>query len=118
MKSEEMKERTKKLALRVLKLAEQLPKTVTGRTLGGQIARSGTGLAANYRSACKGRSKAEFIAKLGIAEEEADETQFWIEMIVESGLISENKGNSLLQEAKEITAILAASRKTASRQSF
>lgn len=115
MKSVELKLRTKQLALRILKVADQLPKTVSGRTLANQIARSGTSIAANYRSACKGRSKPEFIAKLGIAEEEADETQFWIEMIVEAGLIPESKLQALLQETKEITAIIAASRKTASR---
>ncbi len=115
MKSAELKLRTKQLALRILKVADQLPKTVSGRTLANQIARSGTSIAANYRSACKGRSKPEFIAKLGIAEEEADETQFWIEMIVEAGLIPESKLQALLQETKEITAIIAASRKTASR---
>jgi len=115
MKSDDLKLRTKRLALRILKVADQLPKTVSGKTLAHQIARSGTSIAANYRSACKGRSKSEFIAKLGIAEEEADETQFWIEMIVEAGLIPESKLKDLLQETKEITAIIAASRKTASQ---
>lgn len=115
MKTDDLKWRTKQLALRILKVADQLPRTVCGKTLANQIARSGTSLAANYRSACKGRSKAEFIAKLGIAEEEADETQFWIEMIVEAGLIPESKLSDLLQETKELTAIFAASRKTAAR---
>lgn len=72
-------------------------------------------MAANYRAAGKARSKAEFISKLGIAEEEADETQFWLEMIVESGTVSANKLEPLQQEAKELTAIIAASRISASR---
>lgn len=84
--------------------------------MAGQIARSGTSVAANYRAAGKARSKAEFIAKLGIAEEEADETQFWLELIVESGTISAKQLEPLQQEAKELTAIIAASRITAQRR--
>jgi four helix bundle protein len=79
------------------------------------VVRSGTSVAANYRAAGKGRSKAEFIAKLGIAEEEADETQFWLELIIESGLVKENLIQPLWQEARELTAIIAASRKSASQ---
>jgi four helix bundle protein len=113
MNPEEMRARMKQFALRILKLADALPRTVSGRTLAGQIARSGCSTAANYRAAGKARSKAEFIAKLGIAEEEADETQFWLEMIAESGLVSATKLEALHQEACELTAIIAASRKTA-----
>jgi len=116
MTADEMKLRTKKFALRIFKLADSLPKSASGRTIASQIARSGTSVAANYRAAGKARSKAEFIAKLGIAEEEADETQFWLEMIIESGHIKENLVEPLLQEAREITAILAASRISASRK--
>jgi len=81
--------------------------------LASQIADSGTSVASNYRAACKARSRREFIAKLGIAEEEADETQFWLEMIMESGLVPASRLDPLLQEAREITTILAASRKSA-----
>lgn len=115
MTAEEMRVRTKQFALRVLKWAESLPKSVSGRTLGNQIARSGTSVAANYRAAGKARSKAEFVAKLGIAEEEADETQFWLEMIVESGLVKLPLVQPLQQEARDLTAIIAASRISASK---
>jgi hypothetical protein len=77
MDSDELKKRTKQFALRMLQLAESLPRTPSGRVLANQIAKCGTSVAANYRAACKGRSKSEFIAKLGIVEEEADESQFW-----------------------------------------
>jgi four helix bundle protein len=100
MNAEEMKARTRQFALRILKLADSLPRTPSGRTLAGQIARSGTSVAANYRAAGKGRSKAEFIAKLGIAEEEADETQFWLELIIDSGIVPASRLELLLQEAR------------------
>ena len=113
MTPEELKARTKQFALRVLKVADSLPRSPSGRTLASQIADSGTSVASNYRAACKARSRKEFIAKLGVAEEEGDETQFWLEMIMESGLVPAKRLQSLLQEAHEITAILAASRKSA-----
>lgn len=113
MSPDELKARTKKFALRVLNLAEKLPRGIKGRVLSDQIARAGTSAAANYRAACKARSKAEFIAKIGIAEEEADEVQFWLEMIAEAELIPAERLRELQQEAREITAILAASRKSA-----
>ena len=116
MNAEEMKLRTKKFALRIMKLADSLPRSPSGRTLSGQIVRSGTSVAANYRAAGKGRSKAEFISKLGIAEEEADETQFWLELIIESGIVPSTRLEPLLQEARELTAIIAASRKSASQK--
>lgn len=81
--------------------------------MAGQIADSGRSTASNYRAACKARSRKEFIAKLGVAEEEADETQFWLEMIMESNLVSPKLLQSLYQEAREITAIFAVSRKSA-----
>ncbi len=115
MTAEEMKLRTKQLALRIMKLADSLPRTASGRALAGQIVRSGISVAANYRAAGKGRSKAEFIAKLGIAEEEADETQFWLELVMESGIVPPTRLESLLQEARELTAIIAASRISASK---
>ena len=115
MNPEELKNRTKKFALRVLNLADQLPRGVKGRVLSDQIARAGTSAAANYRAACKARSRREFIAKIGIAEEEADEVQFWLELICEDKLVPANRLKDLHQEARELTAIFAASRKSASR---
>ena len=115
MTAEEMRKRTKQFALRILKLADSLPRTPSGRAVSGQIARSGTSVAANYRAAGKARSKAEFISKLGIAEEEADEAQFWLEMIMESGTMPVSQLEPLQQEARELTAIIAASRISASR---
>lgn len=91
MKEDDLKNRTKKFALRILKLIDALPNTVAGRTVAGQLARSGTSVASNYRAACRGRSKAEFIAKLGIVEEEADESGFWLEIIIESEMLSAKK---------------------------
>ena len=106
-------QRTKKFALRVIKLVDALPNTVAGRTIGGQLIRSGMSVSANYRAACRGRSKPEFIAKLGIVEEEADECCHWLELIVESGMLDERLVIDLLREASEITAIMVASKKTA-----
>jgi four helix bundle protein len=117
MTPDELKGRTKKFALDVLDLVEVIPKTVTGRVLANQIARSATSVASNYRAACKGRSKAEFVSKLGIAEEEADETQLWLEMIEDKHLADPHSVASILRESRELTAILAASRKSASGRS-
>ncbi len=115
MNENELKQRTKKFALRAIKLVDALPKTTVGRAIGNQLMRSGTSVGANYRSACRGRSKAEFIAKIGIVEEEADESAYWMELIVESGLMKPALVNSLLQEANELTAIMASSRISASK---
>jgi len=112
MKQEELKQRTKAFALRVILLAEALPTTITGKTIANQIIRSGTSVAANYRAACRSRSNAEFTAKLGTVIEEADETAFWMEMITEAGILPKERVDSLLQEANELTAIFVASRKT------
>ena len=111
MDPEELKRRMRLFALRMLLLADSLPRSATGRVLATQV---GTSVAANYRAACKGRSKAEFVAKIGVAEEEADESQFWIEIVMEAKLVSASRLDPLLVEARELTAILAASRKTAS----
>jgi len=112
MKENDLQARTKTFALRVMKLADALSKTTAGQTIGRQLIRSGTSVSANYRAACRARSKAEFIAKLGIVEEEADESCHWLELIVESGLIEERLVQDLLKEANEITAIMVASKKT------
>ena len=110
-----LKERTKQFALRVMRLVDALPNTPKGRAIASQLVRSGTSVAANYRAACRGRSKAEFIAKVGIAEEEADETALWLELIIDDKLLPEKKVAPLLKEANEVTAIMAASYISASR---
>ena len=115
MNEEESKNRTKNFALRILKLIDALPNTVAGRTVAGQLARSGTSVAANYRAACRGKSKADFIAKLGIVEEEADESQFWLEIIMDSEMLKTALVEPLRQEAGEIVAIMVSSRKSAAK---
>ena len=111
----ELKKRTKQFALRILKLVEALPKTVAGKTIGGQLVRAGTSVGSNYRAACRGRSKAEFVAKLGMAEEEADESGYWMEMIIEGELVKPKLVHPLLNEANELTKIFAQSRISAAR---
>jgi four helix bundle protein len=110
MTEKELLQRTKNFALRVIKLVNALPNNTAGRTIGNQLIRSGTSVAANYRAACRGRSKAEFVAKLGTVEEEADESCLWLELTIESGLMEEKMVAGLLKEANEITAIMAASK--------
>ena len=114
MNADDFKKRTKRFALRILKLVEALPNTVAGRTIGGQLVRSGTSVGSNYRAACRGRSKAEFIAKLGIVEEEADESAYWLELIIEGALLNALLVQPLLDEANELTRMAAKSRVTAS----
>ena len=113
MRTEELKLRTKQFALRVIKLVEVLPKNKIGDVLGKQLLRSATSVAANYRAACRARSKADFISKIAIVEEEADESLFWLELITESGLISAERLKDLTKEADELTAIFTATGKTA-----
>src|SRR5436190_20314129 len=112
-KSAELQDRTKKFALRVLNLIERLPNTIGGRVLANQLARSATSVGANYRAACRARSRAEFAAKLGTVLEEADESLYWLELIRDGELMSDSKISLLLKEANELTAILAAGRKSA-----
>jgi len=102
MTEDDLKKRTKLFALRILKLVAALPKTLAGRTIGGQLVRSGTSVAANYRAACRARSKAEFISRLGVVEEEADESALWLELIVESQLMKKALVEPLWIEADEI----------------
>ena len=111
----DLKRRTKAFALRILKLVDALPKTTAGRALASQIVRSGTSVAANYRAACRARSTADFIAKMGIVEEESDETLFWLELLEESELVSATKLAAIKQEANELITITIASIKTARR---
>ena len=112
----ELKQRTKNFSLRVLKLVSALPNTTAGRAVAGQLIRCGTSVGSNYRSACRGRSKREFIAKLGIVEEEADESAFWMELIIEGELMAKGRVIRLLNEANELVAIMTASRKSAARR--
>ncbi len=113
MTEQEMITRTKQFALRIMKLVGALPGNVQGRAIASQLMRSGTSVAANYRAACKARSKAEFVAKLGTVEEEADESVFWRELIIEGELLGEKQIRPLLCEAGELVAIAASSKKTA-----
>jgi four helix bundle protein len=114
--AEDLKWRTKQFALRILKLVSALPNNLQGRTVGGQLVRSGTSVGSNYRAACRGRSRAEFIAKLGTVEEEADESAFWMELIIESSLLTGSLVQPLLDEANELTKIMARSRISASKK--
>ena len=116
MDAEDLKQRTKLFALRILKLVAALPNNLQGRTVGGQLVRAGTSVGSNYRAACRGRSKAEFIAKLGIVEEEADESAFWLELIIEGSLLKAQLVQPLLDEANELIRIVASSRITASNR--
>lgn len=109
----ELKERTKRFALRTMKFVDALPKTTAGRSVAGQLVRSGTSVGANYRAACRSRSKAEFAAKIGTVAEEADESAYWLELIIEGGLLQPGLASPLLEEANELTAIFVASTKTA-----
>ncbi|MFA5818077.1 MAG: four helix bundle protein [Bacteroidales bacterium] len=113
MTKEELKKRTRQFALMIIKLVEDLPSTKAGRTIGNQIIRSGTSVAANYRAACRARSNADFISKITIVEEECDETLFWLELIAEANLLKKEKLQDMLKEADELTAIFTASGKTA-----
>ena len=115
MNPDELRERTKQFALRIINLVEALPKTVTGRALGNQLVLCGTSVGANYRAACRGRSKAEFNSKLHIVLEEADESAFRLELIIEKEILSEKKILPLLNEANELTKIFSKSYYTAKR---
>lgn len=106
------KARTKQLALRVIRMVATLPKDEAADVMGRQILRSATAVGANYRAACRAKSTADMIAKLSIVEEEADETLYWLELFVESGLISESLLSSLMQETNEIVAMVVSSIKT------
>ena len=113
MTPEELKKRTKQFGLRCIVVVEALPNTRTGDVIGRQLLRSATSVGANYRSACRGRSKPDFISKVGIAIEETDEALYWLELIVEAKLLPARQLTSLIKEADEIVAILTASSKTA-----
>ena len=109
----DLKKRSKEFALRIIKLVESLPKNLTTRTIGGQLLRSGTSVPANYRAACRARSNADFIAKMGIVEEECDESVFWIEMLVDTKNVKAERVEDLIDEGNQLTAIWVSSINTA-----
>lgn len=116
MTSIELKERTMDFAVRILKMVDALPKTTAGRTVGGQIARSGTSVAANYRAALRAKSDADFINKITIVLEETDESGFWIELAERAELLPGKRLKHLLQESEELTKIFNATRTTTKRR--
>jgi four helix bundle protein len=118
MDEDELKKRTKRFGLRVMKLVAALPKTIEGKAVGNQLVRAGTSVGANYRAACRARSKAEFTARLGVVEEEADESAYWLEIIIEGRLMKAGLVEPLLGEANELVAIMTSSRITTNRNMF
>jgi four helix bundle protein len=104
--------RTKQFALCVIRLAQALPKDMVAQTIGRQVLRSGMSVGANYRAACRAKSTADMIAKLAIVEEEADETMFWLELLIEADIVPSSKLTDLMKEADEIVAMVVASMKT------
>lgn len=116
MNSEELKRRTKKFALDIIKLVENFPKNKIGDIIGRQLLKSATSIGANYRSACRAQSKAHFVSKISIVEEEADEALYWLEIAIESGLINQEIVKNLIKEANELTSIFTASRKTSKKK--
>jgi len=112
MTSDELKKRLMLFALRIIKLSESLPNNKTGNALGNQIIRSGTSPSANYRSACLGKSDKDFLNKLKMVEEELDETLYWLELIVESGLVKHDLLDGLMKENQELLSIIVSSIKT------
>jgi four helix bundle protein len=110
---EELRDRTKRFALRVIRVFRSLPYKPDAQVLGKQLLRCGTSIAANYRAVCRARSKAEFVARIGVVVEEVDEAVLWLELLIESGIVSEEKARDLLLETRELTAIFTASQRTA-----
>ena len=111
--SDALKERTKKFALKIVTIVDGLPNSRSGEIIGRQMIRSATSVGANYRAACRARSHGEFVAKMHIVAEEADETQYWLDLLRDSGKIPEREYSGLAQEASELTAIFTASVRTA-----
>jgi four helix bundle protein len=110
---QQLRDRTKRFAYRVVKLFRSLPRTPEAQIVGKQLFRSATSVAANYRAACNARSKPEFIAKIGVVVEEADESVFWLELMGDNEIVPVKRLAGLIQEARELTAIMAASQRTA-----
>jgi len=114
---EQLRQRAKRFAIRIVRLFRSLPKTDEARIIGKQVLRAGTSVAANYRAVGRARSKAEFVAKMGVVVEEADETVFWLELLVDTGIVRKEQVGELLAEANELLAIFAASHGTAKARS-
>jgi four helix bundle protein len=112
-RQEQLRARTKQLAIRIVRLFRALPKSDDARVIGKQLLRSGTSVAANYRAVGRARSRAEFVSKMGTVVEEADETVFWLELLSETAIVPAAKLEEILQEANELLAIFAASQRTA-----
>ena len=108
----DLKERTRRFAVRIVRLCRSLPRTMEGKVISHQLLRCGTSVAANYRAVCRSRSRAEFAAKLGIVIEEADEAVFWLELLIDTGMFSRQQLQELLTEANELVAIFVSSRQT------
>ena len=115
MTPEQLRGRTKDFALRIIKLFRSLPRSPEAQVIGKQLLRCGTSVGANYRAVCRSRSKAEFISRLGIVVEEADESAFWLELLIETGTFKKEQIESLLEEARQLTALFNASRTTTRR---
>ncbi len=109
---EDLRQRTKKFANRIIRLFKALPRTGEAEVIGKQLLRAGTAVGANYRAACRGRSRAEFVSKLGIVIEEADETIYWLELMSDNEIVPSKRLGDLLKEAHELTAIFTAARRT------
>ncbi len=116
MSNENLKQRTKKFALDVIRLVETLPDDRTSHIIGGQLLRAGTSVGANYRAACRARSPADFISKMGIVEEEVDESSYWVELLLDVGKLRTEKARPLLNESGELVAISVAAINTARRR--
>jgi four helix bundle protein len=110
---QELRERTKKFAIRIVRLFQALPKSTEAQVMGKQLLRCGTSVAANYRAVCRARSKAEFVARMGSVAEEADESVLWLELLEETGILTHERLQDILKEAKELVAIFSTSLKTA-----
>jgi four helix bundle protein len=115
--AEELKRRTKQFGLRIIRLYRALPRNGEAQVIGRQLLRSGTSVGANYRAVCRARSSAEFVSKLGVVVEEADESLYWLEMLLDSGTVAPNRLSALMKEADELISIFVAGRQTA-RQSL
>jgi four helix bundle protein len=111
--SEQLRDRTKKFAVRIVRLFQALPKSTEAQVMGKQLLRSGTSVAANYRAVCRARSKAEFIARIGVVAEEADESVLWLELLEETQILTSRQLEEISTEARELAAIFSASVKTA-----
>ena len=108
-----LRDRTKRFALRIVGMYRALPRTEEARIIGKQVLRSGTSIGTNYRAACRARSRAKFVAKLGVVLEEADETAFWLDLLRDAGVFSDRKLQELIREANELVSIFVASMRTA-----